>query len=629
MGAIDEVKQKIDILEVVGQYVKLQKSGRTFRGLCPFHEEKHGSFFVYPERQSWHCFGACGTGGDVFSFIMKKEGIDFGEALRQLAEKAGVTLPDRTQAEARAKENDRLYQANKDAAHYYNELLLHSDTAAKAKEYALKRGLTLKTIMDFEIGYAGSTWEGLREHLRLRNYSDDELLKAGLVIKTDDGKILDRFRSKLMFPIWDERGRVIGFGARVLDNSEPKYINSPQTALFDKSGTLYAIGKAIPSIRKSDTTVIVEGYMDVLVAHQYGFTNVVASMGTALNEKHINMIRKLSKNVVMALDPDVAGEEASLRARKMIVSTQSADTGIIPLRDSRVPIPLLDNKQFIQDQERPRIHVLLSSAEIDAKVAILPNGKDPDEVIKENPTNWQQIIDSAIPIVEYAFHSVVSELDLTKVKDKDLAVERLLPVIAEIGNPVRYSHYLQKLASLIKVDPGRLENSLKRIVSAQRGRHKLQTNIIKTRKLLSSPLEEYSLALIIKHPELKEFTAEILPEYFENSENREIFVAWQRAGSDGLRDEIPPEICEHFDEIISRESPEERTDEKLAGCILRLREKFVRSLEAEKGAILATEAETGGAEASLAKFTEQGTAGSEELKKIFLKKSRRPTGQRR
>ncbi len=589
MGAIDEIKQKIDILEVVGQYVKLQKSGRTFRGLCPFHEEKHGSFFVYPERQSWHCFGACGTGGDVFSFIMKKEGLDFSEALRQLAEKTGVTLPDRTRAEARAKENERLYQANKDAAHYYNELLLHSDTAAKAKEYALKRGLTLKTIMDFELGYAGSAWEGLRERLRLRDYTDDELIKAGLVIKTDDGKVLDRFRNKLMFPIWDERGRVIAFGARVLDNSEPKYINSPQTALFDKSGTLYAIGKAIPAIRKSDAIVIVEGYMDVITAHQYGFTNVVASMGTAIGEKHVNIIKRFTKNVKLALDSDSAGEEAMQRCAALENSLGS-----------------------------------------EIKVVRMPEGKDPDDVIKESKELWEKLVAGGVPVVDFIFEMTVSKLDLKKADERVLAFDRLLPVVAGVGNVVRRGEYLQKLTDQLKINKREVELAYNRLKLNQTAQRKAPTpDAARSRKITSSPLEEYSLALIIKHPELSEFTAEIIPEYFENSENREIFVAWQKAGCEGLRDEIPPEICEHLDALTSRELPEERADEKLAGCVLRLREKFIRSLEAEKGAILATEAETGGAEASLSKLAEQGTAGSEELREIFLKKSRRPTGQRR
>ncbi len=302
MSVVDEVKQRTDIVEVISQYTSLTKAGRTFRGLCPFHSEKHPSFFVYPEQQSWHCFGACGTGGDVFSFIMKKENTDFGEALRILAQRAGVKIPSRSEPEAGKGERERLYQVNEAAAQYFHNRLLNSPDGEKARDYAARRGFSPKTITDFQLGFSPNSWEALRQHLMERGYTEKELLTAGLVIEAELGKTHDRFRNKLMFPILDNRGGTIGFGARVLDDSLPKYINSPVTPLFDKSGSLYGINLATTAIRQQNLAVMVEGYMDVITAHQNGFSNVVASMGTSVTEQQVYILKRLTKNIALALE---------------------------------------------------------------------------------------------------------------------------------------------------------------------------------------------------------------------------------------------------------------------------------------------------------------------------------------
>jgi len=270
MGVIDEVKQRTDIVEVINQYTKLTKAGRTFRGLCPFHSEKRPSFFVYTEQQSWHCFGACNTGGDVFSFIMKKQGIDFGETLRLLAQKAGITIPSRLEPDTGKDERERLYQVNEAAAQYFHNLLLKSPAGEKARSYLASRGLSPETITNFQLGFSLDSWEALKQYLTARDYTGDELLSTGLIIETETGKTHDRFRNRLMFPIYDIRGHITGFGARVLDDSLPKYVNSPQTPLFDKSSSLYGINLASSAIRQQNMAVIVEGYMDVITAHRNG-----------------------------------------------------------------------------------------------------------------------------------------------------------------------------------------------------------------------------------------------------------------------------------------------------------------------------------------------------------------------
>jgi len=270
MSVIDEVKQKTDIVDVASQYTTLTKSGRNFKAICPFHSEKHPSFFIYPEQQSWHCFGACNTGGDVFSLIMKKEGLDFGEVLRNTAEIAGVTLPSRAGQAADKEKNERLYRINELSADYFHQLLLTSPSAEKVRSYITRRGISNQSVNAFNLGYSPNIWDSLKQYLMERDYTEAELITAGLIIETESAANHDRFRNRLMFPINDAKGRTIGFGARVLDDSMPKYTNSPDTPLFYKSSCLYGIDLAREAIRQQDMAVIVEGYMDVMSSPQWG-----------------------------------------------------------------------------------------------------------------------------------------------------------------------------------------------------------------------------------------------------------------------------------------------------------------------------------------------------------------------
>ncbi len=593
MSVIDEVKQRADIVEVVSQYTALKKAGRTFRALCPFHSEKHPSFFVYPEQQSWHCFGACSTGGDVFSFVMKKEGIDFGEALRLLAQKAGVTIPSRFEQDTGEEERERLYQANQAAAQYFHNLLLNSPAGEKAGEYFASRGLSPKTIADFQLGFSLNSWDTLKQYLMERGYTENELLTAGLVIEAEAGGTHDRFRNRLMFPIFDIRGRIVGFGARVLDDSLPKYLNSPQTLIFDKSSCLYGINLSAAAIRQQGLVVIVEGYMDVITAHQNGCNNVVASMGTSVTEKQVGTLKRLTKNMALALDADAAGEEATLRA----IGYEN-------------------------------------TLEAEVKVIILPKGKDPDDVIREDVKIWQNFLEEALPIVDYTFNMVTAELDLNTAKGKSLAVDKLLPIVAEMKDTVRQAHYLQKLARLVKVSQHSLEATLGRIKPSQgkrRAKEPSQERVTQAlHPLLSSPVEEYCLALLLQHPELKGRNEGLSQEYFENSENREIFTAWQQANApSSLKDGLDSAIWEHLDSLITRSLPANQIEQKYANCVLRLREKFLRGLEVKRAEVLALEAESGGTAAELAKLEEQGIEVSVQLGEIFTQRSRGSQEQRR
>ena len=589
MSVIDEVKQKTDIVEVVSQYVKLTKSGRTFRGLCPFHSEKHPSFYVYPEQQSWHCFGACNTGGDAFSFVMKKQGIDFGDALRLLAQGAGVIIPSRYEPEAERDERQRLYEANQAAAQYFQNILLNSPDGEVARGYLARRGFSQNTIVDFQLGFSLNSWETLKQYLIERGYTEDELLTAGLVIEAEGGKTHDKFRSRLMFPISDARGQIIGFGGRVLDDSMPKYLNSPQTPIFDKSGSLYGIERAKSAIKKQNMAVIVEGYMDVITAHQNGFNNVIASMGTSVTERQVNTLKRLTGNLVLALDADAAGEEAMLRG-----------VGYENTLDAEV------------------------------KVVILPGGRDPDDVIKEDAQAWQQLLEDALPVVDYTFNMVTSTLDLAKVGDKSLAVEKLLPIIKEIRDAVRQAHYLQKLARLVRVSERTLEAELARMKYSQ-ARYKVrepkpEAVAHASQPVLSSPVEEYCLALLLQHPELKDKSQNLLPEYFESSENREIFDAWQKTSDlPSLKEELDITIHEHLERLVNKSLLDTQIEQRYNDCVLNLRKRYLQGLEAKKAGILSLEAESGGTAAELAKLEEQGIEPSVQLREVFAQRRQKRT----
>jgi len=594
MSVIDEVKQRTDIVEVASQYTTLTKSGRYFKATCPFHSEKHPSFFIYPEQQSWHCFGACNTGGDVFSLIMKKEGLDFGEVLRRSAEMAGVTLPSRAGQAADKEKNEKLFRANELASDYFHHLLLTSPSAEKARSYIAKRGISEKAINAFKLGYSPNSWDSLRQFLMERDFTEAELITAGLIIETESAASHDRFRNRLMFPINDVKGRTIGFGARVLDDSMPKYTNSPDTPLFYKSSCLYGIDLSREAIRQQDMAVIVEGYMDVIAAHDNDFSNVIASMGTSITDKHVIILKKLTQNIVLALDADIAGEEAALR-------------GII----------------------------FENSLGAEVKVAVLPQGKDPDEVIRESKESWQKLIDDAIPVMDYTFSRITAELDLNTARDKSLVVNKLLPLITQINDLVRQAHYFQKLARLAGINEHQLKmiienNRINRSQSRLMAKGKTLTTTDSQQPFLCNPREEYCLSLLLQHPELRNLSYSIMPEYFENSENREIFNAYQlNKDIPAIKDKLDNTIWEHLGNLMAKSLLPDKLEERLSDCVLRLREEFLRRLERKREAVFASEASSGGSGAELNKLEEQGTEGSSQLRDIFIQRSGGSQKQRR
>jgi len=557
MAAIDEIKQRLDIVDIVGGYVGLQKAGRNMRALCPFHEEKTPSFYVFPDRQTWKCFG-CGAGGDLVSFVMKREGMEFGEALKMLADRAGVQLKQRREP-AREAASERICRANEAAAEYYHDLLVKEAGAKRAREYLGRRGLDQKAIDDFGLGC--SLGEGLKRHLTAKGFAEADLRAAGL-LGEKDGRTYDYFRNRLMFPIRDPKGRVLGFGARALDDSMPKYLNSPQTEVFDKSGVLYGFDRARDRIREEGLVVIVEGYMDVIAAHQHGFTNVVASMGTALTEKQIGLLKKLAKRLAFALDPDAAGDAATLRGIE--VARRSLDREALAL---------------------PSLHGATSRLKTDIRIIPLPEGKDPDDLIRQDPQEWQRLIDGAVPLIDHLMQVAVSKLDITRPEGKSAASDELLPLIAELENETEREFYLVKLAGLLEVkEKTLLEKVAARMGSAPRRKAARVEPRPSSARSFGDPIEEYCLVLLLQHPELRDKAGGLSAEDFERSENREVFTAWRDAAdADDLSRTVDDDIEEHIRSLLERKLPpaEDRSvwEKALADCVSRLGERRLRLQE--------------------------------------------------
>lgn len=606
MSVIDEIKQRLDIVDVVSDYVTLQKAGRNFKALCPFHTEKTASFFVFPDRQSWHCFGSCGIGGDIFSFMMKKEGTNFSEALRLLADRAGVTLVTRQKELAENKEAERLYQMNEAAARYYHYLLLNAKPAEVARHYLSERGISKETIDSFELGFSPDSWDALRQHLISRGYIGDELVAAGLLVEKDSETSYDMFRNRLMIPIRNEKGSVAGFGARALDGSTPKYLNSPQTAVFDKSGILYGIDRARGAIREQGLAVIVEGYMDVLIAHQHGMANVVASMGTSLTEKQMGIIKRLTKNLVLALDADAAGDEATLRGLQVA-------------------------RQAFSEQIPPEERDLMggtSRLQVGLKIVHLPRGKDPDEVIRENPANWQRLVNEAKPLMNYFFDAVTSKLDITREVDKAIAADQLLPLIAQMADKVERQLYLRSLAEKLGVDERILEERAAQLQPTVRERSTRKVSL-PSAQTIRHPLEERYLSLLLQHPELRHGGKELPPDCFEGTENRELFLAWlDSPDEESLRQSLDVSLWEHLDFLMGRALPPASNREletAFSDCTRRLGEQRLRRLKTLEETLF-SEAQSQGNEEEVQALLQKALEPNIELRNLLLEGKRARKG---
>jgi DNA primase len=559
MGVTDEVKDRIDIVEFISNYVPLQKAGRNYKGLCPFHADTTPSFVVFPDGQSWHCFGACGTGGDVFTFLMKKENLDFSEALRLLAQRAGISLAPRTEAEqAEDERRTLLHDINAAAAHYFHHLLLESSPGQVAREYLTGRQIADETMRTFQLGYALPDWEALSRHLINRGYQEADILAAGLTVERESGGYYDRFRGRLIFPIYDAMGGVVGFGGRALDDSLPKYVNTPQTPVFDKGSILYGVHMAKGAIRDEGAAIIVEGYMDVLMGHQHGFKNVVASMGTALTESQVRTLRRLTKSFILAMDADAAGEEASLRGLEVAKKHYG-----------------VEHRQSPQIRETYQHIWLKKYVDANIKVITMPSDQDPDDVIRNDPEHWARLVEQALPLMDYYFQVAAVDKDLDSAEGKSALVHQLLPLVKEIGDGIERAHYLQKLAGLVRIDEKKLAAEMAR--SKPPGKAEVAEGELLPVFQPSPALENYCLLLLIRAPDFIYELEELTPDDFLAVENRSIFLAL----GDCLEGEEPfdigrfratldPLLAQHLDTLLEVEAKRPLLpDEELPGEIER------------------------------------------------------------
>lgn len=591
MGVIDEIKERLDIVELIGAYVPFQRAGRYYRALCPFHTEKTPSFYVFPDSQRWHCFGACGEGGDIFTFVMKREGWDFSTALEELARRAGVELRPRTPEQVQAEEEKaRLQAAVAEAARYYHHLLLHAPEAARAREYLARRCLLAETIARFQLGYSLPAREALRTYLTSRGFTPSELVRAGLLVEREDGTTHDRFRDRLMIPIRYPQGETVGFGARTLGaDGVPKYINSPQTPLFDKSRLLFGLDMARDAIRQEGFVVVVEGYMDVMQAHQAGFRNVVAQMGTALTESQVRLLKRYTNRFILALDPDAAGVQATLRGLE--VARETLDRELTPVFNPR---------GLVGFERR-------LGAEI--RVLTLPSGHDPDDLIRQDPARWHLLVQESLPVVEFFLQCLLSQTDREDAKGRARIVEAMLPLLRDVGNSVEREAYAQKIARVLRIDArtvlARLHEAEWQAAQRSAGVAEAARRLTQegpARTLPAADLEGYCLATLLRQPWLLDRVNRTLADWdisplcpgdFSDPSCRAVFAAWEAMLLEGapdperLRERLPEAVVLRLDRLP--EPPSEMSDDQWlregVQSVLRLKERNLKRARTELRAL--------------------------------------------
>jgi DNA primase len=526
VGVAAEVKNKLSVVDVIGESVSLKKAGSTYKGLCPFHGEKTPSFVVTPARESWHCFG-CGLGGDIFSFVMQRDSVTFPEALRLLAQRAGVEIDERTKREDARLARLRLVLDG--AIAFYHAVLTSSNAGTTALDYLHGRGFTDETIEAYQLGWAPAGWDQMTRTLAAkRDVRPEELLEVGLASprQTGRGGVYDKFRERVIFPIRDQNGHAVGLGGRLLQGDGPKYLNSPATPLFDKSRTLYLIDKAKGAIRKSGQAVIVEGYTDALMAHQAGFENVVASLGTALTPGQVALLTRYASRIVLAYDVDAAGEKAGtlgVTSLAGLIGQLQGDTSGVKLEDVRV--------------------------------ARLPDGKDPDEVVREAPADWEAAIARAKPLVEYLIDHHAGRFDLKTSSGRIGFVEAVMPAIRNISDPLRRDEALGEVRRVSGVEERVLLQVLDRparnpiAAGRQGGDHRDGESRMSADAVLSSPdalpvhdilraitpVESELLRLLLLVPdEQLRVVNELGPDQLPSEVARELFraIVLQRAPND-------------------------------------------------------------------------------------------------
>ncbi len=524
-SVVDDVKDRLSAVELIGRTVQLKQAGRNHRGLCPFHTEKTPSFFVFPESNNYKCFG-CGEGGDIFTFTMKIQNLEFREALVLLAEQSGVTLDDIPGGTEQAQLRKHILTVNDSAAEYFRLQLNNSRDSIAAINYLKTRGLTDPISDQFQLGYSPKNWDSLVKHMISIGFASSELLTAGLARESKSGQPYDYFRNRIMFPIHNSAGQVVGFGARSLDNEEPKYLNSPQTPVFDKGSELYALSHAKTAINNKKEVVVVEGYMDAITAHQFGFDNVVASMGTAVSPQQIKKISRLAGRIVLALDADPAGQAATSRALEAL--RQENSDPITPL---------------VQSEARLEAEIL---------VAQLPDHEDPDSLIRSDNPSWESCVINATPLADYLIRVLANKHDLNSFIGQAALLDDAAPIINSIQEASVKLHYLRTLSKLVNMPEQTVETELIRrrnSTAAPRQKPGLEP--------VNYP-DDYLLALGLRSPKSFCTISRIVhAEDYSTSENRLLADLLARIGmtdesdpATAIRDELDSTLADRLNTVI-------------------------------------------------------------------------------
>jgi len=534
-SVIEEIKQRIDIVELISSYLKLEKTGANYRAVCPFHSEKKPSFFVSPARQIWKCFG-CSAHGDVFGFVMQIEGLEFGDALKILAQKAGVQLV--KQDPRLNTERKKLYDICELTTKFFEKQLQSSQTGGKILEYLKSRGITKESIKEWRIGYSPESWHGLMEFLIKSGFTNQEIEKSGVTVRNENGKVYDRFRGRIMFPIFDLNSQPVGFGARIFGTqdktSAAKYINITNTPIYDKSRILYGLDKAKVEIRKADSFILVEGYTDAILSHQAGVKNVVAVSGTALTPFHLGILKRYAQNLISGFDMDVAGDSATKRG-----------------------IDLAQKEGF------------------NIKVLALPQDMDPADAIAKNPDIWEQAIKNSKSIMDFYFESALNKFDKTKPDGKREISKALIPAIKRISNKIEAAHWTQQLAKELNVPLRAVEEEMAKY-KGDKIEEKPEDSCIVKIASRQEKIEERIMCLILKWPEfLKDLTEQSI-KFLSEINQKIIKVLASEKPEHWEKMDLPEDLNEYFNLLFLQS----RADEHLIGQELKeAKEEFLGSVK--------------------------------------------------
>ncbi|HEX6269202.1 MAG TPA: DNA primase [Anaerolineales bacterium] len=576
----DEIKSKIDIADLVSEAgVKLRHAGKNYTGFCPFHDNKHTpAFVVWPESGTWRCFGQCNEGGDIFKFVMKRENLDFKEALNKLAARAGVDVPEYIKPASEQKDaHDNLRKLLEDALIFYrSHLLANKDILNYLRS---ERGLTDASIEIFGLGYAPRVWDSALTHFTQRGYSEKDLFEAGLVSERDSGGYYDRFRHRIMIPIRDENGRMAGFGARIVDpNDVPKFLNSPETPVFSKGRLLYGLDRARKPIRAADEAVIVEGYLDVIALHQAGYENVVSPMGTALTEDQLRLLKRFTRKIILALDPDAAGQKAVLRG--LDAARQAMD------REGEFGF---DARGLLRNEAR---------LQADLRVVSLPDDLDPDEIVARDKGEWKRLSEAAKPIVTHVMETLAVGQDLNDPKVKNQIAAQVVPLIEDLPSALERDTYRQALARMLRVDERALlgtqsQGGVPAGVNYPRGRRvrEAQKQTVAERQNIpvavssSKKTEAYIVGVLFRKPELLYRLDRLLQECdlvalsaedFEYTDHQMLFGLIREALEQDKTEQhefvvesLPESLQSLMQDLSTQTEKPERVEEKLLEDLLR------------------------------------------------------------